>query len=156
MAQRSPAWWLPKQTAVRCFHRRSAVSLSTLTGLINTRRCAQVLDSVREACALNDVTCRVLPLSWGEASPELIQLGLPECCPDRILGSDCLYDSKACRERNSPAAEIHHAASYWLGVRWRLVYRRLLLCEESELRIRDNVPGVLPLAENSSRNAPES
>ena len=56
-------------------------------------RCAQVLDSVREACALNDVTCRVLPLSWGEASPELIQLGLPECCPDRI--PDSIPDSPA-------------------------------------------------------------
>ena len=49
------------------------------------------LDNCQRSCQANDLTgVKVIGLTWGQFSPEVLQLGQM----DVILGSDCFYDTK--------------------------------------------------------------
>ncbi|XP_027178366.1 methyltransferase-like protein 23 isoform X3 [Coffea eugenioides] len=48
----------------------------------------EVLDNMRRECELNNVTCKVLGLTWGVWDEPIFTL-----CPNIILGADVLYET---------------------------------------------------------------
>jgi len=64
-------------------------AIVTLSDALHLPRC---IDNCQKACAANNLesSIRVIGLTWGQFSPDLVQIGPL----DVILGSDCFYNSK--------------------------------------------------------------
>ncbi|XP_027178364.1 methyltransferase-like protein 23 isoform X1 [Coffea eugenioides] len=98
----------------------------------------EVLDNMRRECELNNVTCKVLGLTWGVWDEPIFTL-----CPNIILGADVLYETSAFDDlfaavayllQNSPSSVFitayhnrsgHHLIEF-LMIKWGLKCMKLL------------------------------